>query len=178
MAAVATAPRPRVAAEAALEALTAEVVRHYRAVGDGTVPPALIEAIGLRLGRALAERYTQQKGRMTEQLDVIKWACKELWSEVFRKQVDSLRTNHRGTFVLKDNQFRWTRALSADPVDGASSASAATSPAAVEAAAEHLLLPCALVRGALQALGVDCTVTADPAHLPAVDFTIVIRQAR
>lgn len=43
-------------------------------------------AAGLRLGRALAERYTQQKGRMTEQLDVIKWACKELWSEVFRKQ--------------------------------------------------------------------------------------------
>lgn len=40
------AAKARVAAEAGLEALTAELVRHYRAVGHGTVPPALIEAIG------------------------------------------------------------------------------------------------------------------------------------
>lgn len=42
----ATAPRPRVVAEACLEALTAELVRHYRMVGQGAVPPAIIEAIG------------------------------------------------------------------------------------------------------------------------------------
>ena len=42
---------------------------------------------GSRLGRQLAERYTQDRARMTEQLDVIKWACKELWGEVFHKQV-------------------------------------------------------------------------------------------
>jgi hypothetical protein len=46
MAAVTAAPRQRIAAEAALEALTAETVRHYKAVGGGVVPPALIEAIG------------------------------------------------------------------------------------------------------------------------------------
>jgi len=34
------------AAEGGLEALAAELVRHYRAVGHGAVPPALIEAIG------------------------------------------------------------------------------------------------------------------------------------
>ena len=45
-AAAGMAARPHVAAEAGLEALTAELVRHYRAVGHGTVPPALIEAIG------------------------------------------------------------------------------------------------------------------------------------
>jgi len=39
------------------------------------------------VGRALAERYTRERPRMTEQLDVIKWTCKELWGEVFRKQV-------------------------------------------------------------------------------------------
>ena len=46
MAAVAAAPRQRIAAEAALEALTAETVRPYKAVGGGVVPPALREAIG------------------------------------------------------------------------------------------------------------------------------------
>jgi Transport protein particle (TRAPP) component len=45
------------------------------------------DCTGSRLGRQLAERYTQDRARMTEQLDVIKWACKELWGEVFHKQV-------------------------------------------------------------------------------------------
>ena len=31
-------------------------------------------------------------------------------------QVDNLRTNHRGTFVLKDLSFRWLAKLSVDPV--------------------------------------------------------------
>lgn len=167
--AIAAAPRPREAAEACLEALTAELVRHYRAVGQGAVPQAVIEAIGLRVGRALTERLSRDKPRMTENLDVIKWACKDLWGEVFRKQVDSLRTNHRGTFVLKDSYFRWTRFLSVDLGD-----SGTPSVAAVEAASEYLYLPCAVIHGALQALGVECTVAADASHLPAVDFTIVI----
>ena len=32
---------------------------------------------------------------MTEQLDVMKWLCKDFWGEVFRKGIDNLRTNHR-----------------------------------------------------------------------------------
>ena len=31
-------------------------------------------------------------------------------------QVDNLRTNHRGTFVLKDQSFRWLAKLSVNPV--------------------------------------------------------------
>jgi hypothetical protein len=50
---------------------------------------------------------------------------------------------------------RWTRTLSADPVDGSGAGSGTTSPAAQEAAAEHLLLPCAVVRGALQVIEED-----------------------
>ena len=30
--------------------------------------------------------------------------------------MDNLRTNHRGTFVLKDQSFRWLAKLSVDPV--------------------------------------------------------------
>lgn len=166
------AARPRVAAEACLEALTSELVRHYRSLGHGSVPPALIEAIGIRVGRGLAERLTRDKARMSENLDVIKWACKDFWGEVFRKQVDSLRTNHKGTFVLKDNCFRWTRSLSLDPGDSTSA-----SPSVSDAAAEYLYFPCAVIQGALLALGVECTVTADVSRLPSVDFTIVIASA-
>ena len=38
-------------------------------------------------------------------LDIIKFLCKDLWQAVFRKQIDNLKTNHRGTFVLTDNVF-------------------------------------------------------------------------
>lgn len=28
--------------------------------------------------------------------------------QLFKKQVDKLQTDHQGTFVLKDSNFRWT----------------------------------------------------------------------
>ncbi len=41
----------------------------------------------------------------TDPLDTIKFLCKDLWTAVFRKQIDNLKTNHRGVFVLTDNRF-------------------------------------------------------------------------
>lgn len=88
--------------------------------------------------------------------------------------MDNLRTNHRGTFVLRDVAFRWLAKLSLDPVplgsnDGALSSSIG------ELARDYLVLPCAIVRGALTHLGVECTVTADASGLPACDFTVSIK---
>ena len=42
---------------------------------------------GFRVGRQLAERYTANRGRLGEPLEVIKFICKEFWAAVFRKQV-------------------------------------------------------------------------------------------
>ena len=63
-----------------------------------------------------------------------------------RAQVDNLRTNHRGTFVLKDNTFRWLAKLLVDPPPppGASAPRAVASVS--ELARDYLVLPCALVR--------------------------------
>ena len=88
-------------------------------------------------------------------------------------QVDNLRTNHRGTFVLRDVAFRWLAKLSLDPViPGSGSEGAPPSPPVGELARDYLVLPCAIVRGALTHLGVECTVTADASGLPACDFTV------
>lgn len=46
-----------------------------------------------------------------------------------------------------------------------------------ELAADYLVLPCAIVRGALAGLGLEASVTADATSLPQVDFTVVLRQA-
>jgi hypothetical protein len=36
----------------------------------------------------------------------MKFICKDFWTGVFRKQIDNLRTNHQGVYVLQDNCFR------------------------------------------------------------------------
>lgn len=41
-------------------------------------------------------RYTADRTRFSDSLEVIKFICKEFWSEVFKKQIDNLKTNrHR-----------------------------------------------------------------------------------
>lgn len=66
-----------------------------------------VEDIGFQVGSRLIERLTDDKDRFAVYLDVIKFLCKDVWTEIFRKQVDNLRTNHKGTFVLRDDAFPW-----------------------------------------------------------------------
>ena len=54
-----------------------------------------IEAIGFQVGVRLVERYTKDRPRFADTLEIIKFLCKEFWMEVFRKQVDKLQTNNR-----------------------------------------------------------------------------------
>lgn len=61
-------------------------------------------------------------------------------------QVDNLRTNHRGTFVLKDNTFRWLAKLSVDPPPPPGAATPRAVASVSELARDYLVLPCALVR--------------------------------
>ncbi|KAK9833720.1 hypothetical protein WJX74_003673 [Apatococcus lobatus] len=179
--------RPRrTCAETCLELLSLQIVHYY--AGQNQAPlAASTEAIGFRVGRQLAERCTWDRPRLVDQLDVMKFICKEFWIELFQKQVDNLRTNHRGTFVLKDANFRWLSKLSSDlPAPEKADAteqnagpvandSMPSRPAANEAAQDYLHLPCAIIRGALTHLGLPCTVSADASALPACDFTINIR---
>lgn len=161
-----------------LDYLTLELVRHYQQQqkGGATLQAAL-DAVGERVGRQLAERYARDRPPLTEALEVMKWVCKEFWGEVFRKSVDNLRTNHRGTFVLRDTQFRWLVRLSQNQMPAQLGQPL---PAAVpknELASDYLVLPCAIIRGALSQLGLECAVTADATSLPQVDFTVVLAAA-
>ncbi len=54
-----------------------------------------LDALGYRVGQGLVERFARDRPRCNDTLDVIKFLCKDLWSLVFRKQVDNLKTNHR-----------------------------------------------------------------------------------
>ncbi|XP_053460231.1 NTPase KAP family P-loop domain-containing protein 1 isoform X3 [Nycticebus coucang] len=73
---------------------------------------SILEGIGFRVGQALGEsvcpcpsRLPQETLVLREELDVLKFLCKDLWVSVFQKQIDGLCTNHQGTYVLQDNNF-------------------------------------------------------------------------
>ncbi|XP_077888027.1 trafficking protein particle complex subunit 6A isoform X3 [Ictidomys tridecemlineatus] len=87
--------------------------------------PSVLESMGFRVGQALGEsislgpslpcpalpspalpsRLPRDTPAFREELDVLKFLCKDLWVAVFQKQMDGLRTNHQGTYVLQDNSF-------------------------------------------------------------------------
>ena len=166
---------------------------HYTADTIELVKPKLehLERMGYQVGCQLGERYSRKKVRFEDTLDAVKFLCKDFWTEVFKKQVDNLKTNHRGVFVLYDGRFRWLRHCSGRGQPGGSSSAKPTgaeggdqrdAPAASTGspqgpgAANLLRFPCGLIRGALASLGVKSQVSADVASaLPACSFTVKIQ---
>ena len=43
-------------------------------------------------------RYTMERPRFSDHLEAIKFICKDFWFEIFKKQIDNLKTNHRVSF--------------------------------------------------------------------------------
>ncbi|KAI1268664.1 BET3 family protein [Xylariaceae sp. FL1019] len=120
-----------------------------------------LEGLGYRVGLGLVERFSRDRPRFTDTLDAIKFVCKDLWMLVFKKQVDNLKTNHRGVYVLTDNAFRPLSRMSAEA--GGQS---------VVRAQPFLWFPCGILRGALAAMGITATVQAESSELPGAVFQI------
>jgi hypothetical protein len=59
-------------------------------------------------------RFSANRPRPQTPLDSIKFVCKDLWPLLFRKQIDNLKTNHRGVFVLTDTRFQPLSRVSVD----------------------------------------------------------------
>jgi hypothetical protein len=107
------------------------------------------------------------RDRPAEVLDVVKFVCREFWSDLHQKAIDKLQTNNKGVFVLQDFNYRWVRFVSA----GAGEDSRAL-------ALKYLVFPCGLIRGALAALDVDAAVNADVSASPRVVFSVKVVGAK
>ncbi|KAI9474032.1 MAG: transport protein particle component [Benjaminiella poitrasii] len=123
-----------------------------------------LETLGYSVGQRLVERFTKDRPRFVDTLDVVKFICKDLWTIMFKKQIDNLKTNHRGVYVLQDNGFRWFMRMSTD-VGGSDSA---------KKAMPYVWFPCGIIRGALASLGVPTVVVAETSNLPQCTFQIKI----
>lgn len=123
-----------------------------------------LELIGFRVGQSMVEWLTKDFPRFKDELDMIKFICKEFWTSIYKKQIDNLRTNHQGVYVLQDNRFRLLLQLSAGEQY-------------IESGPRFLAYTCGLIRGALSNLGITCVVTAEIAQMPACKFQIQIQRA-
>ncbi|EPQ61948.1 Bgt-88 [Blumeria graminis f. sp. tritici] len=120
-----------------------------------------LEALGYRVGQGLVERFSRERQRFIDTLDVIKFICKDLWQLLFKKQLDNLKTNHRGVYVLTDHSFRPFARMSTE-----------AGGQAVIRAQPYLWFPCGIIRGALANMGIDATVQAETSELPGAIFQI------
>eukprot|EP00727_Mastigamoeba_balamuthi_P010850 m51a1_g6388 putative trafficking protein particle complex subunit 6b-like (288) ;mRNA; r:197602-198562 len=95
--------------EACFEYLLAEFVAyaHQRHAGKPEQAAALLESVGFSIGERLCERLTKDRARFPTPLEAVKFFSRELWTVIFKKILDNLKTNHRGMFVLCENKFRW-----------------------------------------------------------------------
>lgn len=73
-----------------------------------------MDPLGYRVGYSLAEQATLERTRFVDVLDIIKFLCKDIWMLLFKKQIDNLKTNHRGVYVLTDSSFKWISRMSSD----------------------------------------------------------------
>ncbi|KZP03565.1 transport protein particle component [Athelia psychrophila] len=123
---------------------------------------ARLEGIGMHVGANFAERLCRDKPLFTETLDAIKFICKDIWAACWEKQVDNLRTNHRGVYVLQDNAFK--------PISRLSSWDSRAD--ALHKAKLYVAMPAGIIRGALSRLGLQGTVVPEVTSLPQCTFQV------
>ncbi|KAF5376870.1 hypothetical protein D9615_007261 [Tricholomella constricta] len=121
-----------------------------------------LEAIGLHVGANFTERLCRDRPMFSETLDAIKFICKDIWAACWDKQVDNLRTNHRGIYVLQDNAFK--------PISRLSSWEGRAE--AVKRARLYVAMPAGIIRGALSRLGFHGAVVPEVASLPQCTFQV------
>ena len=127
-----------------------------------TLLTARLEGIGYHVGYHMTEDLARDRARFTDTLDVLKFICKEVWTAVWGKQVDNLRTNHRGVYVLHDNQFQPLRHVS----------TAQGAQVTAKEARVFLSYPVGIVKGALAQLDVPSAVVAETNQAPQCTFHV------
>jgi len=152
--------------ELPLELLHGEMVCSGILGGKDDDPNELLsklEFIGFSTGYRLIERLLKDSPRFKDELDTVKFICKDFWVAVYKKQIDNLRTNHQGTYVLQDNSFKFLSKISATKQH-------------LEHGPKFLAYTCGIIRGALANLGISSVVIAETSTMPSCRFHITIQR--
>jgi hypothetical protein len=97
-----------------------------------------------------------------ELLNLMKFVCRDVWKLLYGKQMDNLRTNHKGTFVLIDNNFKTFRNFN----------SRKGLQDTIEKAKQYLWISGGIIRGVLKSFGIESLVTPEITTFPSVSYSI------
>lgn len=122
-----------------------------------------LEQIGYTTGNKFVSKLTKDWPRFKDELDCVKFICKEFWSSIFKKQIDNLRTNHQGVYVLQDNRFSFLTRIPSDTKE-------------TYLLPRYIVFACGLIRGALANLGLNVVVTAEVTTPPSTKFQVTVLQ--
>ncbi|CCE61962.1 hypothetical protein TPHA_0B02900 [Tetrapisispora phaffii CBS 4417] len=120
-----------------------------------------LQSIGFNIGSKLTELLVFKNNpnirfKDAEVLLIMKFICRDVWKQIYGKQIDNLKTNHRGTFYLFDYDYRPIRNF---VVDGDIS-----DPSLLEKetslAQPFLEIPIGIITGVLSSLGFKSEVVA------------------
>ncbi|SMN18934.1 similar to Saccharomyces cerevisiae YOR115C TRS33 One of 10 subunits of the transport protein particle (TRAPP) complex of the cis-Golgi which mediates vesicle docking and fusion [Maudiozyma saulgeensis] len=69
-----------------------------------------VRNIGFQVGNKLSELliFTNNPNLQFKEMDlllIMKFVCRDVWKQLYGKQIDNLKTNHRGTFYLFDYDY-------------------------------------------------------------------------
>lgn len=109
------------------------------------LPPAAAPSILERTGYILTSTLTLPLPKLST-LDALKFISSTLWPALFSHPITSLKTNHRGLYLLTDDQC----------VVGK----------------RDLVGVCSIVKGSLANLGIAATVSATSTNYPICEFPI------
>lgn len=125
-----------------------------------------LEWIGFNVGYRIIERLTRDCNRFKDELDMIKFICTDFWSSLYHRQIDNLRTNHNGVYVLQDNEFRLLKKVAMNTNN---------SKQYLKESPRLLAFTCGLLRGSLANLGIVSNVTAEVSMLPGCKFNVKVQ---
>jgi hypothetical protein len=103
---------------------------------------SILENAGFKVGERIASRLTKDLPIFQNNMDITKFICRDFWKECYQKQIDNLKTNNKGTYVLTDSNFKYLIKLSGS-----------NEKETLEAAKHYVIFPCGLIRGAMHSLG-------------------------
>ncbi|XP_043469785.1 trafficking protein particle complex subunit 6b [Leptopilina heterotoma] len=155
--------------ECLFEYLHAEIVNYVLTTsvntGEKEEDLSRLESMGFSVGYRIIERLTREWPRFKDELDTIKFICTDFWTSLYQKQIDNLRTNHHGTYMLQDNSFRLLASIGGNG-----------SKQYLRESPRLLAFTCGLLRGSLANLGIPCTVDAEVAALPSCKFNVYVQR--
>ncbi|KAM3162780.1 Trs33p [Lachancea thermotolerans] len=110
-----------------------------------------LENIGFQLGQKLSQLLIFSNNpnlsfKDMDLLSVMKFVCRDVWKQVFGKQIDNLKTNHRGTFYLLDYNYKPIEPFTLEE-DLSDQEQKLIEP--------FLHVPCGMIRGVLASLGFE-----------------------